>query len=131
MILRFWPHLSPAGRLRTVRLSVLALSIVAWLLATSVETIKELVELASAFGSAGAVVVALFGLFTRFGGPWAALATLVAGSLVWAGGRFLLGLSAPYLVALASALATYMAVALVETPRAARAPSRVTADGSH
>ena len=131
VILRFWPHLSPAGRLRTVRVSVLALSIVAWLLATSVETIKELVELASAFGSAGAVVVALFGLFTRFGGPWAALATLVAGSLVWAGGRFLLGLSAPYLVALASALATYVAVALVETPRGARTTAGGPPGGSH
>ena len=112
---RYRPGLSPSARLASVRLSVLVLSIVAWLLATAVETIKELVELASAFGSAGAVVVALFGLFTRFGGPWAALVALLAGSLVWAGGRFVLGLDAPYLVALAAALVGYVGAALIES----------------
>ena len=117
IILRFWPALSPGARLTMVRICVFALSIVAWLLAMSVDTIKELVELASAFGSAGAVVVALFGLFTTFGGAWAALAALLTGSLVWAAGRFAFGLSVPYLIALASALAAYVAIALVERPR--------------
>jgi SSS family transporter len=122
VIARFYPRMPPGVRLTSVRLCVLGLSVVAWLLATSVETIKELVELASAFGSAGAVVVALFGLFTRFGGPWSALTALLAGSLIWAGGRFLFGLDAPYLVALASALAGYVAVGLVERhPRRAEA----------
>ena len=114
VILRFRPGLSPGARLAVVRLCVFGLSIVAWLLAMSVDTIKELVELASAFGSAGAVVVALFGLFTSFGGAWAALAALLAGSLVWAAGRFALGLSVPYLIALVSALVVYVAVALAE-----------------
>jgi Na+/proline symporter len=129
VISRFLPQMTPGARLTSVRLSVLGLSIVAWLLATSVETIKELVELASAFGSAGAVVVALFGLFTRFGGPWAALTALLAGSLVWAAGKFLLGLGAPYLVALGSALAGYVAVALVEQ-QLGRAEGAPTPSGS-
>lgn len=116
---RYYPGLSPTARLAAVRLTVLILSIVAWLLATSVETIKELVELASAFGSAGAVVIALFGLFTRFGGPLAAFVALLAGSIVWAAGKFALGLSAPYLVALAAALAGYVAIAVFE-PRQTR-----------
>ncbi|MGE3916812.1 MAG: hypothetical protein AB7F78_14060, partial [Hyphomicrobiaceae bacterium] len=60
------------------------------------------------------VVVALLGLFTRIGGPWAALAALATGSLVWAAGRFIAGLAAPYLVALAAAFAIYLAVAAVE-----------------
>ncbi|MGE3916662.1 MAG: sodium:solute symporter family protein, partial [Hyphomicrobiaceae bacterium] len=114
VVLRFWPRLSPRARLHAVRLCVLGLSLVAWALAGSVETIKELVELASAFGSAGAVVVALLGLFTRIGGPWAALAALATGSLVWAAGRFIAGLAAPSLVALAAAFAIYLAVAAVE-----------------
>ena len=114
VIVRFMPGLSPRGRLFCVRLSVLALSAVAWALAQSVETIKELVELASAFGSAGAIVVALFGLFTRFGGAIAATASLVAGSLVWAVGRFGLELRAPYMIALGAALAAYVAVGLIE-----------------
>ena len=108
------PGLSDRARLVSVRLSVLALSVVAWALALSVSTIKELVELASSFGSAGAVVVALFGLYGRHGGPWAALAALLAGSLVWAWGRFVLELPQPYLVALASSLAAYLLVAAGE-----------------
>ena len=130
IVSRFFPHLPPRTRLTSVRLSVLGLSVIAWLLANSVESIKELVELASAFGSAGAVVVALFGLFTPFGGPWAAFVTLIAGSLVWASGKFLLGLEAPYLIALASALIAYVAVGLTEALAGeSPAPSERTRDG--
>jgi len=114
VIVRLMPKLSPRGRLASVRLCVLALSVVAWVLANTVETIKELVELASAFGSAGAIVVALFGLFTRFGGPRAATVALIAGSLVWASARFILAISTPYLLALAVALVAYVIVGLTE-----------------
>jgi len=117
VVVRLLPGLTPRGRLYSVRLSVLALSAVAWLLAQSVATIKELVELASAFGSAGAIVVALFGLFTRFGGPVAAIASLLSGSLVWALGRFVLDLQAPYLVALGISLAAYVCIGLFEQDR--------------
>jgi Na+/proline symporter len=114
VVTRMIPGLSPRARLASVRICVLVLSIVAWVLANSVETIKELVELASAFGSAGAIVVALFGLFTGFGGPAAAAVALVSGSLVWAAARFVLALPTPYLVALGTALGAYVAVGLVE-----------------
>ena len=111
---RLSPGMSQAGRLRSVRLTVLGLSLVAFLLALSVDRIKELVEIASAFGSAGALVVALFGLFTRFGGPASALASLAAGILMWMWAKYLFGLKAPYLVGLGSALAAYVIVALIE-----------------
>ncbi len=114
VILRLKPGLTDRARLNTVRLSVLGLSVVAWVLAGSVETIKELVEMASAFGSSGAIVVALFGLFTRFGGPRAALAALIAGALAWPLGKFAADLSFPYLAALGTALACYVGVALFE-----------------
>jgi solute:Na+ symporter, SSS family len=114
VVMRVIPGLSPRGRLASVRLCVLVLSIVAWVLANSVETIKELVELASAFGSAGAIVVALFGLFTGFGGPAAAAVALVSGSLVWAVAKFVLAATTPYLVALGTALGAYIVVGLVE-----------------
>lgn len=114
IVTRVLPWLSPQMRLNSVRLCVFGLSVVAWLLAMSVETIKELVELASAFGSAGAVVVALFGLFTNFGGPRAAAAALLTGSVVWASARFLLTLETPYLLALATAIAAYTVVAVGE-----------------
>jgi Na+/proline symporter len=120
VVSRLLPGLSPRGRLRSVRLTVLVLSAVAWALAQSVASIKELVELASAFGSAGAFVIALFGLFTRFGGAAAAIPTLLTGSLLWAAGRFVLDLAAPYVAALAAALAVYVTVALIERQRRSR-----------
>ncbi|MEZ5853580.1 MAG: hypothetical protein R3D67_02105 [Hyphomicrobiaceae bacterium] len=118
IVTRVVPGLSDRARLRVVRLCVLALSMVAYGLATSVDRIKELVELASAFGSAGAFVVAIFGLFTRFGGSGAAITALLAGSLVWAWGRFVMALETPYLVGLAAALAGYVLVGLIERHRA-------------
>lgn len=117
VVVRLLPGLSPRGRLYSVRLSVLVLSAIAWGLAQSVATIKELVELASAFGSAGAIVVALFGLFTGFGGPAAAIASLVSGSLVWALGRFAFELQTPYLIALGVSLAAYVMIGLFERRR--------------
>ena len=59
----------------------------------SSEGIKELVETASAFGSAGVFVATLFALFTRFGGPLSAYVSVAAGMLVWAGGKYVLGLA--------------------------------------
>lgn len=113
------PQLSPRARLTSVRLTVLALSLVAFGLAHSVERIKELVEMASAFGSAGAFIVAIMGLFTRFGGPSAAVASLLCGVIVWAAGKVWLDLSTPYLAGLAAAFAAYLAVALVEPRKGA------------
>ncbi|MBS0242197.1 MAG: sodium:solute symporter family protein [Proteobacteria bacterium] len=119
VVLRFLPTMSAEGRLMSVRVCVLLLSVVAWSLARTVDTIKELVELASAFGSAGAMVVAVFGLFTSFGGPYAALGALVTGSLGWAGARFVFGLETPYLIALAASFAIYIAVGMLEARRSA------------
>ena len=65
-------------------MTVMALSIIAFLIALSSEGIHELVETASAFGSAGVFVATLFALFTRFGGPASAYASIVAGMALWA-----------------------------------------------
>jgi Na+/proline symporter len=118
------PSMTPRARLTTVRLTVLALSVVAFVLAIGSSRIKELVETASAFGSAGAFVVAMFALFSRFGGPQAAIASLLAGILVWAWGRWFWGLSLPYLMAVAAALAAYVAVGLLERRDSVRAGPR-------
>jgi Na+/proline symporter len=109
------PQLSPAARLASVRGAVLVLSVVATALALRFKSIKELVETASAFGSAGAFVVALFALFSRFGGPLAALSTLASGILVWLCGRYLVGIETPYLVSVAAALLVYVSVGVLES----------------
>ena len=114
ILVRLNPSLSEAGKLWCVRASVMLLSVVAYLISASSEHIHDLVETASAFGSAGVFVTALFALFTRFGGPRSALASVASGMLVWAAGKYLLFVSAPYLAGLAAAAAGYVGVALFE-----------------
>jgi hypothetical protein len=48
--------------------------------------VYELVEQASGFGSAGLSVACLMGIFTRRGGPTAAIVSMTAGLLAWIAG---------------------------------------------
>ena len=114
IVVRLVPGLTDRGKLWCVRLTVMALSIVAYLLSVTSERIHDLVETASAFGSAGVFVTALFALFSRFGGPASAYTSVAAGMLVWAGGKYALNLTAPYLLGLSAALVGYVGVGLLE-----------------
>jgi SSS family transporter len=92
---------------------VFLFGIVAYLLALTAEGVFALVEQASAFGSAGALVVVCFGLFTSFGGRKAALVTLVAGTagyLAFAAAQ----VTTPFLNSLALSLACYLLIAAIE-----------------
>jgi Na+/proline symporter len=75
------------------------------------------VETASAFGSAGVFVATLFALFTRFGGPASAYASIVSGMALWAVGDYLLGLTAPYLLGLSGAAVAYVGAGLLPGQR--------------
>jgi Na+/proline symporter len=112
--------LEDRGRLLLTRVTLVGLAIVAFSIALQAERVKELVELASAAGSAGVFVVAVFGLFTRFGGPLAALATVIVGAGAWLLFGWVLQLNAPYVAALALAFLTYAVTAAVETRRKAK-----------
>jgi Na+/proline symporter len=117
IVVRLVPGVTDRGKLWCVRLTVMALSIVAYLLSVTSERIHDLVETASAFGSAGVFVTALFALFSRFGGPASAYTSVAAGMLVWAGGKYALNLTAPYLLGLLAALVGYVGVGLLEPRR--------------
>lgn len=114
IIVRMSPGMSDAKRLRNVRLTVLGLSVVAFVLALSVERIKDLVELASAFGSAGVFVTTMFALFTRIGGPQAATSAMLTGMTAWIVGRFVLLLEAPYITAMVLSAIVYLGMAALE-----------------
>jgi Na+/proline symporter len=118
IVVRLIPGLSDNGKLWSVRMTVMVLSIVAFVLAITSHRIKDLVETASAFGSAGVFVTALFALFTRYGGPASAYASVAAGMLVWAVGKYAFGLATPYLLGLLAAFVGYVGVALAERSRA-------------
>ena len=114
LVERMAAGLSADARLWSVRLTVMALSVVAYLLAISFSRIKELVELASAFGSAGVLVTTVFALFTRIGGARSAIGAILTGLGVWSLGRFALDWSAPYITALALSTLAYLAIAMTE-----------------
>jgi SSS family transporter len=92
---------------------VLVFGIIAYTLALTAEGVFELVEMASALGSAGAFVVICFGLFTRFGGPVSAMTTLLVGVLGYLG-LDLAGASYPFITSLLASLACYVVVGTME-----------------
>ena len=113
VLVRLAPGLSDRAKLWSVRSTVIVLSAVAFLISLTSDTIKELVETASAFGSAGVFVATLFALFTRFGGPFSAYASIGSGMLVWAVAKYGFHAPTPYLLGLATALVGYVGAALV------------------
>jgi len=108
------PALDGAAKVRIARIAVVLAGAAAYLLARHAESVYALVEEASAFGSSGIVVAAIFGLFTSFGGWRAALAALATGVGTWTTGHYVLDLPYPYLTSLAAALLAYVAIASLE-----------------
>ena len=95
------------------RAGVLVFGAVAYVQAVRAEGVFELVESASAFGSAGILVTAVFGLFTPMGGRFAALGTLIAGLIVYLWATFA-GLPYPYLSSLGTSILIYVMIAVWE-----------------
>lgn len=121
------PKSSERAKIWYARGCVIAFGIVAYVIALYGGSIYELVETASAFGSAGIFVVGLFGLFTRFGRAASAYAALVTGMAVWVAGEFVLAWPTPYLASLASALVAYFGAALLTRFNALGEPSSAEA----
>ena len=111
IVLRMFPDLPAARKLWVVRATVMALSVVAYTLSLSSERIHDPVETASAFGSAGVFVVAIFALFTDYGGPASAYGALITGMVVWLVAKFGLSFEAPYGLALLASIGIYAALA--------------------
>ena len=100
-------------KLLLARAGVMGFGVVAYVLALHAKGVFALVEQASAFGSAGALVTITFGLFTSIGGPKTAVATLIAGMLAYIS-ALVAELPLPFLTSLAVALGTYGAGATLE-----------------
>lgn len=122
LLLRLRPEAGERTKVMMARASVASLGLIAYLMALRATHISDLVELASAFASAGLFVTLVFGLFTRLGGEMSALAAMASGALVWLAASSLIGLETPYLAGLAAATVAYLAVAAIE-PRADARPA--------
>jgi SSS family transporter len=68
-----------AQRLQVARLTTIAAGLVALVIAWEAGSIYGLIALTSVFGQSGLLVAFLFGVYSRFGGHRAALASLAAG----------------------------------------------------
>lgn len=120
LVVKMLPSISAQGKLWSARLTVIVLTAAASGLALTSDGIKELVSTASAFGSAGVFVTAMFALFTRFGGPLSAGVSILLGVAVWAAGKFMLELDTPYMIAVAASFVGYVGAALIERQAGAK-----------
>lgn len=104
---------SEATRLRLARAGVVVFGALALWLALRAQGVAALVEDASAFGSAGVLVVISFGLFSTLGGPKAATMSLLGGLAAYVGGG-LAGLPYPFITSLAAAVLLYLLGSLLD-----------------
>jgi Na+/proline symporter len=115
------PSISEEGKLRAARIGVIGSGLAAWYLALASGSVLGLVEEASGFGSAGILVLVIFGLWGRFGGQAAALAALIGGVGVWIPAHFVYELPYDYLASVAAAFGGYLAVGTLERAKAPKA----------
>jgi Na+/proline symporter len=100
---------------------VLLFGAAAYLLALGAEGVFALVEQASAFGSAGALVTITVGLFTPWGGPRTAMATLLGGVTTYLAASYG-GYDYPFLASLTVSIAVYGTGSMLERPTEDVAP---------
>jgi Na+/proline symporter len=116
-------------KLRSARIVVFVSGALAFVLALHAEGVYDLVETASAFGTAGILVTTLVATYFRAGGPAAALAALGTGVVMTPVLEYVLEFSAPFLGSIAAATAVYAVVAIATpTSQATREPSAVRGD---
>lgn len=106
--------MAEATKLRVNRLCVLGFGVVAYLFARFGGNVFDLVTDASSFGSAGIFTLLVFGLFSRWGRKYSAMAALLAGMGVWLAGNYALGIGYAYVAALASAIGVYLVMGMFE-----------------
>jgi SSS family transporter len=125
-IVSFRPEMPDRKKLLLARGGVILFGVVAYGLALSADSVIELVDQANGIGSAGILVLMVFGLFTRFGGARTGFATLVVGLGTWIYGTYLGKWECTYLISLACSLATYLVAGSIEQNRSAEGRESAT-----
>lgn len=88
--------------------TVIAIGLIALIIALSGSRIYDLVLLAAAFGTAGVLVITLFGLYSRLNSQKAALLTLVGGLILTPAFQLGLNLKAPFLLSVLSCVVIFV-----------------------
>jgi SSS family transporter len=101
------------GKILSARIMVVVSGLIAAWLAVSSDSVWGLVEQASALGSTGVFVIMVMALFSKFGGPAAALTAMVTGLVVYI--FFDWGeLDYPFVTSMVAAFAGYFVVGIIE-----------------
>ncbi len=112
-----FPRMTEQNKVRSARIAVLGLGILAYILACYADSVYALVEEASAFGSAGLFVTVVLGMTVPFGGPASAMASLGTGVAAYVVAAYMVQVDFPYLVSVAAAFLAYGAVSVWERGR--------------
>jgi len=114
LVFRFVDPANERRRLRISRSLVVAAGVGAYLLARFGGGVYDLVMDASSFGTPGLLVIAVFGLFTRFGRAWAGLAALLAAIALSLAFRFVVEVETPFLISLVASACAFVLAATAE-----------------
>lgn len=106
-------QVSEALKLRFARISVILFGAISYIIALFAEGVYHLVEEASAFGSAGLVVVVIFALYGNFGNSRSAMLSLIGGVLSYVLFAHIIELEHPFVLSLSVALLSYLAAGLL------------------
>lgn len=90
------------------RMTVVITGLIALAIALGGNRIYDLVLLAAAFGTAGVLVITMFGLYSRFNSEQAALVTLVGGLVLTPVFQLVLKFRAPFLLSVTSCLVLFV-----------------------
>ncbi len=102
------------------RLAVVISGLTALVIALSGNRIYDLVLLAAAFGTAGVLVITMFGLYSKLNSQKAALVTLVGGLVLTPVFQLGLKFKAPFLLSVLSCVVIFVVAALVSGRKANR-----------
>jgi SSS family transporter len=108
------PDLSEKAKLRLQRGMTAATGVAVYFVATGGDSIYDLIETTSSFGSAGLLVVMIAGLWLRWGGPWTGFATVAAGIALTYLTQSVLELETAFLSSVAACAGVYAGCALFE-----------------
>lgn len=101
------------SKILSARVIVILSALISVAIAFSSDSIYQLVEVASSFGTAGILVVTLLGLHFSWGGQLAALLALVFGLITTPIAEHVLKLQAPFITAILASLVAYLCGALI------------------
>lgn len=121
LLIPFFQIKNEKHKILSARVMVIVSALISVAIAFSSDSIYQLVEVASSFGTAGVLVITLCGLHFRWGGTLSASLALVAGLVVLPIAEYGLQLEAPFIVTILTSLALYVLGAFYPSPKGTNA----------